>query len=140
MSLTSRDYNISNPALRKCHVELVLLPDAPQGSYLADSLHHVFSRKRIFPMMNDTDSHAFRMSMINCQACVSCPCFLSKLTIKHGDLILNQDMDGSEIYPEPFVAWVQITPSLGKIFESLAPPSAEINMYSHSEIHKSVLD
>ena len=140
LCLTSRNYNISVPALRNCHVELFLLPDARQGSFLADSLYHVFSRKQNFSMMNDTDSHGLRRSIIGCQACVSCPCCLTNLTINHGDLILNPDMDYSEICPEPFVAWVQITPSLRKAFESLPPPSAETTTYSHSEIHKSVLD
>ena len=47
-------------------------------------------------------------------------------------------MDYCETRPEPFVAKVQLTPSLRKVFESLSP-SAEFRMYSHSEVRKSVL-
>ena len=139
LCLTSLFYNFSVPALRNCHVESVLLPDAPQAFYLADGLYHVISRTRHLPMMNDTHSHGTRMSTIDCQACVIRPGCSSKLTLNHGDLVLNPDMDYCETRPEPFVAKVQLTPSLQKVFESLPPPSAEFNMYSHSEVRKSVL-
>ena len=63
----------------------------------------------------------------------------SKLTLNHGDLVLNPEMDYCDTRPEPFVARVQLTPSLQRLFESLPSPSAEFNMYSHSEVRKSVL-
>ena len=69
-------------------------------------------------MMNDTHSHGTRMSTIDCQACVIRPGCSSKLTINHGDLVLNPDIDNCETRPEPFVAKVQLTPSLQK---SLSP-------------------
>ena len=90
-------------------------------------------------MMNDTHSHGTRMSTIDCQACVIRPGCSSKLTLNHGDLVLNPDMDYCETRPEPFVAKIQLTPSLQEVFESLPPPSAEFNMYSHSQVRKSVL-
>ena len=139
LCLKSLFYNFSVLALRNCHVESVLLPDAPQAFYLADGLYHVISQKRLLPMMNDTKSHGTRMSTIDCQACVIRPSCPSKLTLKHGDLVLNPDMDYCEIRPEPFVANVQLTPSLQKFFESLPLPSADFNKYSHSEVRKCVL-
>ena len=90
-------------------------------------------------MMNDINSHGTRMSTIDCQACVIRPGCSSKMTINHGDLVLNPGKDYCETRPETFVATVQLTPSLQKIFGNLPPPSAEFNMYSHSEVRKSVL-
>ena len=124
LCLTSLSYNFSVPALRNCHVESVLLSDAPQAFYLADGLYHVISRKCHLPMMNDTHSHGTRMSTIDCQACVIRPSCSSKLTLNHGDLVLIPDMDYCETRPEPFIAKVQLTPSLQKVFEFLPPPSA----------------
>ena len=90
-------------------------------------------------MMNDTSSHGTSMSTIDCQACVIRPGCSSKLTLNQGDLVLNPDRDYCETRPDPFVARVQLTPSFQKVFESLPTPSAEFNMYSHSEVRKSVL-
>ena len=104
LCLTSLFHNFSVPALRDYHVESVLLPDAPQTFYLADGFHHVISRKRQLAMMNDTTSHGTRMSTIDCQACVMRPSCSSKLTLNHGDLVLNPDMDYCETRPESFVA------------------------------------
>ena len=139
LCLTSLFYNFSVPALRNCHVESVLLPDAPQAFYLADGLYHVISRKCHLLMMNDTHSHATRMSTIDCQACVIRPGCSSKLTLNHGDLVLNPDMDYCESRPEPFFARVQLTPALQRVFESIPPTGAALNMYSHSEVRQSVL-
>ena len=44
LCLTSLFYEYSIPALRNCSVDSVLLPEAPQASYLADGLYHVISR------------------------------------------------------------------------------------------------
>ena len=86
--------------------------------------------------MNDTHSHGTRMSTIDCQASVISPGCSSKLTLNHGDLVLNPKMDYCETRPEPFVAKVQLNPSLQQVFESLPPPSAEFNMSSQSEVRK----
>ena len=113
--VTSFFYNFSVPALRHCHVESVLLPDAPQAFYLAAGLYHVLSRELHLPMMNDTNSHGTRMSAIDCQACVIGPGFSSKLTLNHGDLVLNPHMDNCETRPDPFVGKVLLTPLLQKV-------------------------
>ena len=89
--------------------------------------------------MNDTNSHGTRMSTIDNQAFFIRPGCSLKLTLNHRDLVLNPDMEYCETRPEPVVAKVQLTPLLRKVFESLPPPSAEFNMYSHSEVRKSVL-
>ena len=138
MCLTSLFYNFSVPAHRNFHVESILLPDAPQAFYLADGFYRVVSRTRHLPMMNDTNSHGTRMSTIDCQACAIGSGCSSKLTLNHGDLVSNPDMDYCETRLEPFIAKVQLTPSL-QVFESLPPAGAEFNMFSHSEVRKSVL-
>ena len=69
-------------------------------------------------MMNDTHAHGTRMSTIDCQACVIRPGCSSKLTLNHGDLVLNPDMDYCETRPEPFIAKVQPTPSFQILFDS----------------------
>ena len=91
--LTSLFHNFSGPAHRKCHVEPVLVPDAPQAFYLADGHDHVISRKLHLLLLNDTNSHRTKRSAIGCQACVIRPNCSSKLTFNHRDLVLNQDMD-----------------------------------------------
>ena len=138
LCLTCLFYKFSVPVLPNCHVESVLVPDARQIFYLADGLYHVMSRKHHLPVMRDTFSHGTRMSTIDCQACNLRPGFSSKLTLNHGELVLNPDMGYCETRPELFVTKVQLIPSLQKLFESLPPPSAEFNMYSHSEVRKSV--
>ena len=123
-------YNCSVPAARNCHIESVLLPVAPQAFYLAGGLYHVISRKCLY---------LSRMSTIDCQAGVIRPDCSSKLTLNHRDLVLNSDMDYCQTRPQPFVAIVQLTPSLQKVFESLPPLNAEFNVYAHCEVRKSVL-
>ena len=139
LCLTSLFYNFIVPAFRICHVESVLLPDAPLCFYLADFLYHVISRKRHPRMLNDTNSHGTATSTIHCQACVIRSGCSSKLTLNHGDLVSNPDIDYCEARPEPFVAGVKLTPSLQRVFGSLPAPNAEFNMYSHSEVRNSVL-
>ena len=48
LCLTSPFYEYSIPAHRNCLVHSVLLPEAPQASYLADGLYHVISRTARF--------------------------------------------------------------------------------------------
>ena len=129
-------YIFSVPTLQISHAESVLLPDAPQIFYLADGLYHVTSGKSYLPVTNDTDSDGTRISTIDCQPCVIRPGCSSKLTLNHGDLVLNPDMDYCETHPEPFVARVQLSPSLQKFSGSLPPPNAEFHLYSHSEVRK----
>ena len=96
-------------------------------------------RKHHLAMRNDTDSYGTRLPTFDCKACVLHPDCSSKLTLNHGDLVLNLDMDYSETRAELFVARVQLTPSLHRVFESLSPLRPEFDMYSHNEVRKSVL-
>ena len=89
--------------------------------------------------MNVTDSHGSRMFLINCQTGVIRPGYSSKLLLNQGDVVLNPDMDYCEIRLEPTVARMQLKPLFQKIYESLPAPSARVNMYSPSEVRKSVL-
>ena len=55
LCLTSLFSEYSIPALRNCLVDSVVLPEAPQASYLADGLYHVISRTARLQVKNDTD-------------------------------------------------------------------------------------
>ena len=59
LCLPSLFYNYDIPYLRHCKVEPVLLPDAPQGVYLADGMYHFISRDPNIQMKNDTDAAGF---------------------------------------------------------------------------------
>ena len=106
LRLTSLFCIFSVPALRNYHVEIILLPDAPQVFHLADGLSNVISRKRHRPMINDSNSCCRRISTFNCQACVIHLGCSSKLRLKHGDLVLKPDTDHCETHPETLVTGV----------------------------------
>ena len=53
LCLTSLFYEYSIPALRNCLVDSVLLPEAPQASYLGDGLYHVMSRTARLQVKNE---------------------------------------------------------------------------------------
>ena len=91
--LTSLLYEYSLPALRNCLVDSVLLPEAPQASYLAHRLYHVISRTARLQVINDTDGLPVTLSVLQCQACLIRPSCLSTLTFNHEDLVLNPDVD-----------------------------------------------
>ena len=106
--LTSLFYKFSVPAPQNCHVESVLLPDAPRlftWQMVFTTPSHL---KLHFPMMNDYSRHGSRMSTIDCKACFLCLGCSYKLTLDHGDLVSNPDMDYCEARPKPFVARVQL--------------------------------
>ena len=66
LCLTSLFYEYSIPALRNCLLDSVLLPEAPQVSYLADGLYHVISRTARLPVKNDTDGLPVSISTLQC--------------------------------------------------------------------------
>ena len=66
LCLTSLFYEYSIPALRNCLVDSVLLPEAPQASYLAHGLYHVISRTARSQVKNDTDGLPVSMSTLKC--------------------------------------------------------------------------
>ena len=80
---TSLFYEYSIPALRNSLVDSVLLPEAPQASYLADGLHHVISRTACLQVKNDTDGLPVSISTLQCQACLIRPSGSSTLTFSH---------------------------------------------------------
>ena len=67
----------------------VLLPDAPQAFYLAESMHHVISRDPLHHMKNASDVHGISVSMIPCRACVLRPSCHSALTLNKEIWFLN---------------------------------------------------
>ena len=127
------------PALRNCVIESVLLPEAPQASYLADGLYHVISRTPTLQLKNDTSGFPVAISTLRCQACLIRPSCKSVLTFNHGDIVLTPDMDFCETRPEPFVASVQLTPSLQEVFSALPAATTDLNVYSIGSARKELL-
>ena len=139
LCLTALFYTYDIPALRNCVVESVLLPEAPQASYLADGLYHVVSRTPTLQLKNDTHGLPVSISTLRCQACLIRPSCSSTLTFNHGDLVLTPDMDFCETRPEPFVASVKLTPSLEEVFSTLPAATADLNVYSIGTARKEIL-
>ena len=73
LCLTSLFYEYSIPALPICLVGSVLLPEAPQASYLADGLYYVISRTARLQFKNDTDGLPVTISTLQCQTCLIRP-------------------------------------------------------------------
>ena len=113
--------------------------DAPEASYLADSLYDVISRTARLLVRNDTDGLPVSISTLHCQACHIRPSCSSTLTFNHGHLVYTPDMNVCENRPESFVASVKLTPSLVAIFDTLRPASPDLNVYSFSETHREIV-
>ena len=80
LCLASLFYNYDVPSVHNCKVESILLPDAPQGFYLADGMYHVVSRHPALRMENDSRSAGFTISSLTCQACIVRPSCSSTLS------------------------------------------------------------
>ena len=138
--LGSLFYNYDIPALRNCEVKSVLLPDAPQAFYLAEGMYHIISRAPHLQIKNDSRATDLSISTINCQACVMRPSCSSIISFNQGDLVLYPDMDFCETNPEPFLASIELTPSLNKVFSHVPSISnADFHAYSLGEARQSVL-
>ena len=127
------------PSVRNCEVESVLLPDAPQAFYLADGMYHVVSRHPALRMKKDSRSAGFTISTLTCQACIVRPNCSSTLSYNQGDLVLTPDMDFCETHPLPFIASIQLTPSLDQFSKHVPPASSQFHVYLVAEAHQSVL-
>ena len=139
LCLTSLFYEYSIPALRNCLVDTVLLPEAPQASYLADGLYHVISRTARLQVKNDTDGLPVSIYILQCQPCLNRPSCSSTLTFNHGDLVLTPDIDFCETRPEPFIASVKLTPSLAEVFITPPPFCPDLNVYSFREARREIV-
>ena len=133
-------YNYDIPALRNCQVVSVLLPDAPQTFYLADGVYHIISRTAQLQIKNDSQTHGISISSIQCQACGMRPCCNSIISFNQGDLVLHPDMDFCETQPEPFLASIDLTPSLRSVCSHVPDiGSTEVQAYSTGEARQYVL-
>ena len=68
LCLTSLYFNQDIPALRNCPVSSVLLPEAPQAIYVANSVYQLFSRNPTMDSKNDSRTNGLSLSTIDCQA------------------------------------------------------------------------
>ena len=116
LCLGSLFYNYDIPALRNCQVISVLLSDAPQAFNLADGMYHIISRTAMLQIKNDSRTHDLSISSTQCQACVMRPSCNSIISFNQGDLVLHSVMDFCETQPGPFLASIELTPSLQNVF------------------------
>ena len=116
-----------------------MLPDAPQAFRLTDGMYHVVSRHPALRMKNDSRSSGFTISTSTCQACIVRPSCSSTLSFNQDDLVLTPDMDFCETHPLPFIASIQLTPSLEKVFKHVPPASSQFHVYSVAEARQSFL-
>ena len=140
LCLGSLFYNYDIPALRNCQVISVLLPDVPQAFCLADGMYHIISRTATLQFKNDSQTHGLSISSIQCQACVMRPSCNSIISFNQGDLVLHPDMDFCETQLEPFLASIELTPSLQNVFSHVPDIDAtKFQAYSTGEARQSVL-
>ena len=139
LCLTALFYSHDIAALRNCVVESVLLPEAPQAAYLADGLNHVVLRIPAIQLKNDTTGLPVVITTLRYQACVIRPSCASTLTFNHGDIVFTTDMGFCQNRPEPYVASVQLTPSLEAVFSTLPSATADINFSSIGTARKEIL-
>ena len=121
-------------------MESVLLPDAPQAFYLADGMYHIISRDPNLQMKNDSGAAGFAISSFSCQAFLVRPSWSSELSFNQGDLELVPDMDFCKKNPEPLLATIELTPSLGQIFNQVPNATHKFHTYSIAEARQSALN
>ena len=126
-------YNYDVASVCNCKVRSILLPDAPQASYLVDGMYHVVSRHPGLRMGNDSRSAGFTISTPTSQACIVRPSCSSTFSFNQGDLVLTPDMDFGENHPLPLIASIQLTPSLDEVFKHCPPASTQFRVYSVTE-------
>ena len=127
------------PALRNCPAVSVLLPDAPQASYLAEGLYHVVSREPLFHLKNASDLHGVSVSTISCQACILRRSCHGTLTLNQGELVLEPDLDYCSTSPEPFFAIIELVPTLARVFQHVPHSNHVLHAYSLGEALHSIL-
>ena len=132
LCLGSLFYNNDIPALRNCEVKSVLLPDAPQAFCLAEGMYHVISRAPYLRVKSDTRAIGLSIYTIKCQACVMRPSCSSIISFNQRNLVLYPDLDFCETNPEPFLASIELTPSLNKVF-SHVPSISTADFYAYSQ-------
>ena len=71
-------------AMRKCVVNSVLLPQAPQVSYLVDDLSHVVLRTPTVQLKIDTTTTPESSPTMRCPTSLKRPFHFTKLTFNHG--------------------------------------------------------
>ena len=140
LCLTSLFFNHHIPALRNCPVSSVLLPEAPQAIYVANSVYHFISRHPTIDIENDSRSNGLSLSTIDCQACVLRPSCESNLYINQGDLVLSPDMDACKTTPEPYFATVKPAPPLNQVFQNVSFDRLNFPSYSIGAAQKSILE
>ena len=90
--------------------------------------------------INDSQTHGLSIASIQSQACVMRPSCNSVISFNQGDLVLHPDTDFCELQSEPFLASIDLTPSLQSVFSHLpAIRATEFQAYSTGEAQQFVL-
>ena len=140
LCLTSLYFIQDIPALRNYPVSSVLLPEAPQATYLANGVCHFISRYPTIDIKNDSRSNGLSLSTIDCQACVLRPSCESTLYNNQGDLVLSPDMDACKTTPEPYIATIKLAPPLNQVFQNVPFVRLNFPSYSIGAARKSILE
>ena len=130
LCLTSLYFNQDFPALRNCPFYSVLLPEAPQVIYLANSVYHFISGNPTMDMKNDSRTIGLSLSTIDCQACVLRPSCENTIYINQSDFVLSLDVDACKTTPEPYIATIKLAPPLNQVFQNV--PFDRLNFPSYS--------
>ena len=140
LCLTSLRLNQDKPALRKCSVSSVLLPEAPQAIYLANGVYHVSSRNPTMDIKNESRTHGLSLSTIDCQACVLRPSCESTIYNNQGDFVLSPDMEACKTTPEPYIATIKLAPPLNQVFQKVPIDRLHFPSDSSGAARKSILE
>ena len=140
LCLTSLYFNQDIPALRNCPVSSVLLPKAPQATYLAKGVYHLISSYPTIDIKNESRSKGLSLFTIDCQACFLRQSCESTLYINQGDLVLSLDMDACETTPEPYIATIILAPPLNQVFQNVPFDRRNFPSYSTGAARKSILE
>ena len=140
LCLTLLYFSQDIPALQNCPVSSVLLPEAPQAIYLANGVNHLISRKPTMDIKNDSRTHGFSLSTIDCQACVFRPSCASTIYINQGDLVLSPNMAACKMTPEPYIATINLAPPLNQVFQNVLFNRLNFSSYLIGAARKSILE
>ena len=89
---------------------------------------------------NDSRTHGFSLSTIDCQACVSRPSCENTIYMNQGGHVLSPDMDACKTTPEPYIATIALAPPLNQVFQNVPFDRLNFPSYSISAARKSFLE
>ena len=89
---------------------------------------------------NDSRTHGFSLSTIDCQARVLRPSCKSTIYINQGDPVLSPDMDACKTTPEPNIANIKLAHVLKHILQNIPFDRLNFMSYAIGAARKSILE